>query len=565
MLFNIIAITALIPIASTAPITATSSPPIVQIQNGSIQGDYLEKFNQDVFLGIPYAQPPLGSLRFKPPQSFNDSWNGTKIFNQYSDACIASGASDNKLLPQSENCLTVNVVKPHGVGNENLPVAIWIYGGGFQDGSSSRPAYNLSYIVQNGVEIGKPFIGVSFNYRLSGLGFLGGQEVVNKGFTNVGLRDQIQAIHWIHENIHQFGGDSDHLVIWGESAGAISVSKLLSSNQLGDYIKGAIIESGPALFPNITSGANEARQIDYNTLSTYFNCSEATDSLECLQYVDINELFHVFNVSNGVLQTGFRYPYIDGDIIPKSSYQILSDDQSLRVPLLIGTSTDEGSQFVPKNLNTTEELKEFLKGAFPSLTDSSINKLDELYPIDDPLVSTPLDPSSYSKLPISYPPTFGAQYPRLATLYGDLVFFGQSRIMSKFYSQKSPVYKYRFNIPDLETSNQSYYGAGHFQEVVYVFDNDQAPIDTSSGATWNPSPKSPAIAESISKIWVNFIADLNPNVDQTKIPIETPEWPEYKDGEQNMVFDLNGFYLEKDDKRAQQIEFIESINSQLNS
>lgn len=557
---------ALLQVVISTPIPQ-ASPPIVQIQNGSIQGDYLPTYNQDVFLGIPFAQPPLGPLRFLPPQTYNSTWDGTKVFNQYSDSCIADGATDNLLLPQSEDCLTVNVVKPHGISeDERLPVAIWIYGGGFRDGSSARPAYNLSYIVQNGVEIGKPFIGVSFNYRLSGLGFLAGQEVSNKGYTNVGLRDQIQAINWVHENIGNFGGDSEHLVIWGESAGGISVSKLLSTNKLGDFIKGAIVESGPAVFPNITSVAAPSRQEDYDILSDYFNCSDTPDSFKCLQSVDIKELFYVFNVSNNILGTGFRFPYIDGDLLPKSSYQILSEEESMKVPLLIGTCTDEGSAFVPYNLNTTEDFKDYLHLAFPSLTNSTINTLDELYPLGDPLVSTPLDPT-YNSTPVTYPPEYGAQYPRIATLYGDLYFMGGSRIMSRFYSEQldQPVYKYRFNIPNLASYNLSYTGTGHFQEVVYVFDNDQAPENPSSGSTWNPNPKSPEIAETISKLWASFITDLNPNIDQSLVPMEAPNWPDYRGGAKNMVFDLNGFYVENDDWRAQQIGFIESVITQLNA
>lgn len=553
-----------------APLTERSEQsttvPIVQITNGTIQGLHLETYNQDVFLGIPFAEPPLGELRFSPPVPYNTSWGDSpKVFDEYGYACIATGATDNSLSPQSEDCLTINVIRPAGYEGQQLPVGIWIYGGGFQDGTSRRPAYNLSYIVENSVELGKPIIGVSFNYRLGGYGFLGSQELVNKGWTNVGLRDQVQAINWVHENIQSFGGDANHLVIWGESAGGISVSKLLSSNQLGeDYIKGAIIESGPVTFPNTTSATIAHRQNDFETIVDYFNCTDAIDVIKCLQTVDAQDLHYVFNITNGVLNTGFLYPYIDGDYLSTSGYQSLVNGNFLKIPVLIGTSTDEGTSFVQQNLNTTEEFKSYLKHISPSLTNNSIDQLDQLYPLGDPLVSAPLDPT-YNTTPIVYPEGItGAQYPRLATLYGDFTFFGGSRFAAKYYSQHSPVYKYRFNIPDLDTTgNKSYVGAAHFQEVVYVFDNDQAPESTVNGATWNPDSRSPDIAKRMSSMWVSFISGLDPNINQ--VYPDVPEWPKYSDGAQNYVFDLNGFYVETDDKRKEQIDFIETIISQLNA
>lgn len=544
--------------------TTALAAPTVKILNGTIQGAHLDTYDQDVFLGIPFAQPPLGSLRFAPPVPYNQTWNYTKVFDQYGDACIATGGTDNSIHPQSEDCLTLNVIRPSGYEDEELPVGIWIYGGGFTDGTSRRSAYNLSYIVENSVEIGKPIIGISLNYRLGGFGWLGSQELANKSWTNVGLRDQIQAINWIHENIANFGGDPNHLVLWGESAGAISVSKLLSSGKLDEHvIKGAIIESGPVVFPNITSGTVAFRQNDFDNIVDYFNCSEAVDSLICLQSVDSSSLQYVFNSSNGIFSSD-SYPYIDGDIIHKAGYQSLIDEEFLKIPVLIGTNTDEGTLFIVPGLNTTIGFMLFLKAALPSLTLDSILKFHLLYPFGDPLVSAPLEPT-YNSSPIVVPPEAGLQFPRLSTLVGDVIFNAGSRIASRFYSEHSPVYKYRFNIQDLEYSiQQSYFGAGHYQEVVYVFDNDQAPGNPLYGLTWNSNLKSAQIAKTMSSMWVSFISDLDPNFNQTN-DSDIPYWPEYSQGAENYVFDLNGFYVENDDYRSEQMEFIESIISQLNA
>lgn len=549
--------------ALAAPIAVQDSP-TVQIVNGSIQGIHLPTYDQDAFLGIPFAEPPLKSLRFAPPAPYKQAWNTTRVYNEYGDACIATDGTDNSMYPQSEDCLTLNVIRPVGYEDQELPVGIWIYGGGFTDGTSRKSAYNLSYIVENSVEIGKPIIGVSINYRLGGFGWLGSQELANRSWTNIGLRDQIQAINWIHENIDGFGGDPNHLVLWGESAGAISISKLLSSGALNEsYVKGAIIESGPVVLPNTTSETISYKQDSFDAVVDYFNCSGTVDSLECLQSVDATKLQYVFNTSNGIFSSD-SYPYIDDDIIPKSGYQSLLDDEFLKIPVLIGTNTDEGTSFVVQGLNTTLEFMFFLKAAIPTLSLGSILKFAKLYPLGDPLVSAPLDPT-YNTTPIVVPKEAGIQFPRLSTVAGDIIFHAGTRIASRFYSKHSPVYKYRFNIQDFQYANPflSFIGASHGQEIAYVFDNDQALEDYGYNSTWNPDPRSAEVAKTMSSMWVSFISDLNPNIHETNDTLSY--WPEYSQGSENYVFDLNGFYVENDDQRSEQFEFIESIVSELNA
>nr|AEZ66630.1 putative esterase [Wickerhamomyces anomalus] len=539
-----------------------SSSPIVHVKNGSIQGQVIERFNQDAYLGIPYAQPPLGSLRFVSPQSLNQSWSDVKTFDTYGPSCFASGSNQSSQLPQSEDCLKLNVVKPRGYDNSSvkLPVAVWIHGGSFMDGSSTRPSYNLSYIVENSVDIGKPFIGVSLNYRLTGFGFLRSREVEYKGYTNVGLRDQIKAIQWVHENIEAFGGDPNHLVIWGESAGGYSVGKLLNSGQLGDYVKGAIMESGTSMFADYFADTLVTAEDDFAKLSNHFNCSEAPSSFECLQHVDAHELNHVFNETNKIIKGGFHQAYVDGDIIPKSSYLSLQAGEYKKIPLLLGSNSDEGYDFINTTLNTTEEFKAALAKDFPYLTNSSIDKLDELYPLGDASVSSPLDPT-YNNTPIEYPSSYGKQAPRMSVLWGDLLFIAGARKTAEIFSRDGvPVHKYRHNIPDNETFNEPFIGAKHFTEIVYVFDNSDEPEHSTLGEIMFDDPRIPNVSKSISKMWASFITDLDPNLNQDQLNIDdVPKWPEYRDGAQNIVFDINGFYLEDDTWRKEQFKFIESI------
>jgi cholinesterase len=198
--------------------------PTAQVLNGTYSGLYSPEYNQDFFLGMPYSQPPVGDLRFRVAQSLNTSWAGTKNATQYSLECIGYG-SDQWVLGNkiSEDCLTLNVIRPSGLTGEALPVAVWIHGGGFFEGGSADPRYNLSYIVQQSSKMNTPFIGVSINYRLQAWGFIFGKEIAEEGSTNLGIRDQRLALHWVQENIAAFGGDPTKVTIWGESAGGFSV------------------------------------------------------------------------------------------------------------------------------------------------------------------------------------------------------------------------------------------------------------------------------------------------------------------------------------------------------
>jgi carboxylesterase type B len=126
--------------------------------------------------------------------------------------------------PLSENCLYLNVIRPTGIDDTaELPVAVWIHGGGLTMGGSADRRYNLSFIVEHSVEMGTPIIGVSLNYRLSAFGFLTGEAALTAGATNIGFRDQRLALQWVRENIQAFGGSSEKVTIWGESSGAESM------------------------------------------------------------------------------------------------------------------------------------------------------------------------------------------------------------------------------------------------------------------------------------------------------------------------------------------------------
>jgi carboxylesterase type B len=177
------------------------SEPTLQTRNGTYTGIYSPTYDQDYFLGIPYAQPPIDDLRWRLPQSVNTSFSGTKEAKSYSANCVGLG-TDSWGYALSEDCLYLNVVRPRqpegqAISDELLPIAVWIHGGGFYMGGSADRRFNLSMIVENGQKAGTPFIAISLNYRLNGWGFLYSNEVRGEGGTNLGLRDQRLALHWV--------------------------------------------------------------------------------------------------------------------------------------------------------------------------------------------------------------------------------------------------------------------------------------------------------------------------------------------------------------------------------
>jgi carboxylesterase type B len=195
-----------VPYGTYGKSAGNETAPTVTIKNGTIEGVHSTQYNQDYFLGIPFAQPPVGTLRFRTPQSVNTSWTETRSAKEHSAACVGYGSDEWNYPELSEDCLYLSVVRPSGYDNETLPVAFWIHGGGLTEGSGIDQRYNSSFMVQRSVDIGKPIMMVNVNYRLSMWGFITGQEVEESGNANLGFRDQRLAMHWVQENIAAFGG-----------------------------------------------------------------------------------------------------------------------------------------------------------------------------------------------------------------------------------------------------------------------------------------------------------------------------------------------------------------------
>lgn len=399
------------------------------------------------FLGIPFAKPPTGDLRFRLPVA-NDPYTGSHDATAFGLSCpqqattlplpagLLSNVTDlllntfsSILEPSGEDCLTVNVWTPTNVpAGTKLPVVAWIYGGGFEGGSTTT--YDGGIIVSRSVELGQPVVYVSMNYRLSALGFLASQEVKDAGVGNLGLQDQRQALRWIQKYVSAFNGDPTRVTIWGESAGAISVALQMVTNggNTEGLFHGAFMESGsPIPVGDIIHG-----QKDYDALVSETGCSGSSDTLQCLREVPFNTLMNAINLSPGI----FSFQSLDLAWTPRADGVFLTDDpQKLvqagsvaNIPFVTGDCDDEGTLFSLTLLNITTEaqLRSYLTTFYvPNASASELDQLLTLYP-QDPAQGSPFDTGDLNAL--------SPQYKRLAALQGDLVFQAPRRF---FLSQRS--------------------------------------------------------------------------------------------------------------------------------
>lgn len=490
----------------------------VNIKNGSVIGAYNPTYHQDLFLGIPYATPPVGQLRFARPQPLNQSWSEPRIAQQYSPFCFGVSVGltgfDQKTITydESEDCLSINVVRPSGMhpDGSGLPVLAWIHGGGFQEGGSGDARYNMSNLVRTSTEISKPMIAVSFNYRLSTFGFAAGQQFRDTGMTNIGLHDQRMALQWIQENIEFFGGDPRRVTIQGESAGALSVGFHLLANG-GDpdgLFSSAIAESGGPFLAK-PADYDAAQDSQFAELLQYTGCSNSSSAISCLRDVPADAL----KAASGNLSW---YPIIDNDLWTDLPSVALGKGAFAKVPLLTGTNTNEGTPFVPLFSNIGADSPADFAAAVKAfhapftVSNGTVNQLNQLY---DSAVKEYPNAGLGTVLPHPAPP-YGSAYGKISMLLGDLLFIAGRRITAESWAaHNATVYSYRFDTVPADLDPLTL-GAAHFQEVAFVFGDTQGlgyesnPFAVSSLELRN---KYINMSRLMGRMWVNFVNDGNPN------------------------------------------------------
>ncbi|KAE8139819.1 Alpha/Beta hydrolase protein [Aspergillus pseudotamarii] len=480
------------------PSVVAGLSPTATVKNGTYEGKYVASYGQDLFLGIPFAQPPVGELRFQNPQSLNSTF-GTRKATEYADSCVGYGNSDAWPYTLSEDCLTLNIVRPAKSGqskdDELLPVGFFTHGGGWSMDYSANGVYNLSFIVEESVKMGKPFIAVSADYRMSFWGFMASQDILDAGVANLGLKDQRIAMQWINENIEAFGGDPAKVTIWGESAGGGNVGYHATAYGGRDdgLFRGIIAESGAdgSHMKNLT----EPQQI-YDTIVSAVECDGSLDKLACLRTVPFDKLNATITKISGSF-----YPIVDGDIIPDLPSVLLDAGKFTKTPILLGTNADEATMFAGTGANTDEDIASLIQSSGPDANTAEI--LMALYPDIDSLGL----PANYHIQPDG---PVGKQFKRSVALLTDQMFLSWRRLRTDAWSKYgAPAYSYLFESPK---SSTSYTGTSHFTEIGYIFYNriglgyaaGQSPLANATQDVLD-------LAKLTTRMWISFITDLDPN------------------------------------------------------
>ncbi|KAJ6584090.1 esterase 1 [Mycena vulgaris] len=530
---------------SVARLACANASPTIHLGSTTLVGLDISPFQQELFAGIPFAEPPLGNLRFMPPvlKSYLDG--DTFDASSFGPACLQT---DLSLSEMSEDCLTINVLRPTGTSADaKLPVMFWTYGGAFNQGSSN--IYNGTGIVAQSVARGTPVIYVNFNYRLGALGFPQGQEADTRGALNLGLKDQITALQWVQLHIGTFGGDKDKVTVFGQSAGSIMTSLLFLNSPITSLARAAIFESG---FPATTALFNPERREGtwQNFVSGVASCaSQATSgsTFGCLQNATTTEIFQGLSVAAAEAsptEISIWDPVLDGPggLIPDLPSVLFERGQFARLPFIAGTNQDEGTAFVPQVINSTDQIFGSIFAMYspsisPATLQSSVLTLLQLYP-DIPALGSPFNTGNE---------TFGlsSQFKRASALGGDLSFHSQRRSWIETAANAGvPTFGYLFTQPQPKVP--PLLGVCHSSEIPFVY-----------GGLSDPSASALLISRLMTDYWVSFATSLTPN---DGLGIQRPEWTQFTPQNKVMI-QLNGANITMipDDFRAEQMAFINSI------
>ncbi|KAL2917118.1 hypothetical protein HK105_203182 [Polyrhizophydium stewartii] len=465
---------------TTSTIDTTSYPantPTVAFGAATIKGKFSADKTAASFLNIPYAAAPVGNLRFRPPQpapDFKGTYDATKMGNscmQGPAPQFYGGVNQNN----SEDCLNLNIFVPAEAlkAGAKLPVTVYIYGGGFNDGYNNMPIYDGAAVIKAQPK-GQKSIVVVPNYRTNIFGFATSNELLAEGDVNVGILDQKAVFEWVRSNIAKFGGNPNKVTAWGESAGAITIAThMVSGDVTKPLFDAAIIESG-GLFafgniPAITQGG-------FNALATKLNCSAPV--LDCMRKVPAEDL------RQAAADAGVSYlPAVDGKYVKQQPLVAISQGQIYKIPTILLENTNEGTYFTT-SIKTADDVTNLFKG-FGFFNADAVAQLQKLYPVS----------------------SFASPFLAGAEFYGDLVFKCPERLLAKTLTAAgAKVYKGRFNVkPTINLAA----GADFFGAIGIYHTAEQAFV-------WNYSPLlnttnyEKSLSQKMINTWSDIIAGKTP-------------------------------------------------------
>jgi para-nitrobenzyl esterase len=482
------------PIYSTPQ--AEPGAPQIRTDTGVVEGKTEDGIS--AFLGIPYAAPPVGDLRWKPPAPAA-AWTGVRKATEFGSRCMQGNVYGDMVFRDpgpSEDCLTLNVWAPADA--KNLPVMVWIYGGGFVAGGTSEQRQDGHNLAKRGVVV------VSMNYRLGIFGFFVhpglAAESGKRAAGNYGLMDQTAALQWVQRNIAAFGGDAGNVTIFGESAGSFSVCAQMASPLARGLFHKAIGESGGALsetgleFLPVSERAKRDAKFGVKALGA--------TTIEELRAIPARKLVDV-SMKNDAGRDVFSFsPDMDGYFLPKDVPSIFAAGKQNDVPLLAGWNRDEdsGSVLERKERPTAANARARAEKEFPG------------------------HPDEFLRL---YPAKTDAEALWSAEDYSGDTFIAWATwrwIEAQKKSGKQAVYRYQFDMSLPSAEKPEGRGAYHSAEIEYVFGQ----LDSKKGIPWREEDRK--LSDLMQTYWVNFARSGDPN------GLGLPNWPAYqaKDGWQVM-------------------------------
>ena len=436
------------------------------------------------FKGIPYAAPPVGPLRWRPPGPA-PHWNGVRSASAFGAACMQPTGAANiggDPGPVSEDCLTLNVWAPRGA--RGLPVMVWIHGGGHRFGSSAQPYYDGAPFARDGV------VFVSFNYRLAGLGFFAHPALTREAgpgapIGDYGLMDQIAALRWVQRNIGAFGGDPGNVTVLGQSSSAIDVQTLMSARPARGLFQKAIVESSCAWDEPVTLARREADGLGMAAAAGLPGPDVDPAQLRALP-------------ASAFIDPGFRYefaPFPDGRLLRETATQAFAGGRVPAIPMILGSNSYEGA--IAADL-------EGLKGL--------ARQLAALYPDQ------------------------GASELALRLLDTDRYFGAPCRWVAGRNALEAPTFLYRFSyLP--KALRGVLPGAPHGAELPFVFDSwgsfPPPILRALTGSDAGPTAEDLAMTRRLHRCWISFARTGRPACP------DAPPWPAYRRKEDRLMdFDV---------------------------
>jgi para-nitrobenzyl esterase len=486
----------------------SASTGVVKLATGSVQGDLMDGVPVRRYLKIPYAKPPVGDLRWKPPAK-PDAWTGVLHETEISTAC-AQNASSGSVASLNEDCLYLNVWQPDPKPAK-APVMIWIHGGGNFAGGANDLAPMTQQLWYDGTAFAQRhgLVVVTFNYRLGPLGFFGHKDLPAEGSNqgNQGLLDQHAVIEWVHDNIAAFGGDPTNVTIFGESAGSADVCYHVASPLEKGLFQHAISESGGCTAGMGVEATPALVAPALQDFAKALGCDTATDQLACLRGKPIDQI--MMNANQPDPTSGGAAPPIEFTVLvdgangflPKSSTAIFDAGEMNKVTYMLGSNNDEGTLFL---LGVTGPTTEADYAAQLKMRYGDFGtQVEALYP-----------PSKFNNDPRA----------ALARVIGDSdLVCGTHDSARRAAKAGLTVYMYNFNVPWAIAADAL--GASHASEISHVF-----------GLPYMPDAGSQKVSDAMNAYWASFATTGDPN--GAGAPTAWPKFaPDASDHDQRLQLD----------------------------